>query len=274
MVRALWSCALPAVLAGLLPLAACQRVPIDEEPEPEEEESSGSSGDVVVTDGADSNGDEGGFGPEFKCEPGDPSTCPEGQKCSALSTGGAQNKFKCVNDDGAVLPGDECTPSPFTGQDGCSSGAVCLVSAPEDTLGRCLQGCRNDEDCDTAKCTSSPFTGTTFCADSCDPLAPSCPQGLVCRQADDRFLCGMPVEVDTGKTGDNCEGASLRGCVENYACLAGALVPGCASGNCCTNTCDLALGDDQCASPSLCRPLFSEPAPGFEGIGACFVPTG
>ncbi len=273
MVRALWSCALPAALAGLLPLAACQRVPFDEEPAVEESSSSGSSGEVAVTDGG-SNGDDGGSGPEYKCEPGDPSSCPEGQKCSPLSTGGSQTKFQCVADDGALLPGDECTPAPVTGQDGCSAGDVCLASDPDAMLGRCLKACRNDDDCGLATCIQSPFTGTTFCADSCDPLAPSCLQGLVCRQANDRFVCGMAVEVDTGKTGDNCEGHSLRGCVENYACMPGALVPGCASGNCCTNTCDLELGDDQCVSPSLCRPLFSEPAPGFEGIGACFVPAG
>jgi hypothetical protein len=272
MVRVSWSRALSAALGGLLPLAACQRVPTGEIPVEEASSSGGSSGDVDVTDSAgDSNGD-GGFGPEFKCEPGDPTSCPEGQKCSALSTGGPQNKFQCVNDDGALLPGDECTPSPGSGQDGCTAGAVCLVGGPEDTLGRCLQGCRNDDDCEPAKCTQSPFSGTTFCAESCDPLASSCPQGLVCRQADDRFLCGMTIDIDTGLNGDNCDLVSLRGCVENYACMAGATVPGCASPSCCTNTCDLELGDDQCAQPSLCRPLFAKPAPGFEGIGACYVP--
>ena len=271
MVRVPWSCALPAVL-GLLPLAACQRVPFDEPPIEEASSSSGTSGGGVTDEAGDSNGDEGGFGPEYKCEPGDPTSCPEGQKCSALSNGGPQNKFQCVNDDGGLLPGDECTPSPGTGQDGCSSGAVCLLSGPEDTLGRCLQGCRNDDDCEPGKCTQSPYTGTTFCADSCDPLESSCPQGLVCRQANDRFLCGMKIEIDTGLTGDNCDLTSLRGCVENHACLAGATVPGCGSESCCTNTCDLALGDEQCVAPSLCRPLFGEPAPGFEGIGACYVP--
>jgi len=273
MVRAPRSCALPAVFAGLL-LAACQRVPYDQ-PEVEDGSSSGdSSGAVVTGDGGGGNNDDGGFGPDYQCEPGDPLSCPEGQKCSPLGNGGPQNKYQCVNDDGELLPGDDCTPAPATGQDLCSSGAVCLISDPDDTLGRCLRGCHTDEDCGTGKCTQSPFSGTSFCADPCDPLASSCPQGLVCRQANDRFICGMAIDVDTGLTGDNCDGASLRGCVENFACLPGALVPGCASSNCCTNTCDLLLGDDQCFSPSLCRPMFGDPAPGFEGVGACHVPTG
>jgi hypothetical protein len=272
MLRGPSSSALPAVLAGLL--AACQRVPIDQPEVEDSTSSSGSSGVVTDGDGGGDNGDGGGFGPEYQCEPGDPNTCPEGQKCSPLSVGGGpQNKFKCVPDDGELLPGDDCTPAPGTGEDRCSAGAVCLVSDPDDTLGRCLQACHSDEDCGAGKCTQSPFTGTNFCAEPCDPLASSCPQGLVCHQSTDRFICVMPVEVDTGLNGDNCDGASLRGCVENFACLPGALVPGCASGNCCTNTCDLALGDDQCSSPSLCRPMFSDPAPGFEGVGACHVPA-
>ena len=266
MVRVLWSCALPAVL-----LAACQRVPYDGPPEVEDTSSSG--GDVLVTDGGDGgNDDGGGFGPEYKCEPGDPTSCPEGQKCSPLSNGGPQNKYQCVSDDGELLPGDECTPAPGTGQDRCSAGAVCLVSDPDDTLGRCLKTCHTDDDCGASKCTQSPFTGANFCADTCDPLASSCPQGLVCRQATDRFICAMPIEVDTGMNSDNCDIASLRGCVENYACLPGATVPGCASTACCTNTCDLSLGDEQCAAPALCRSMFADPAPGFEGVGACFVP--
>ncbi len=261
------------MFAGLL-LAACQRVPYDQ-PEVEDGSSSGdSSGAVVTGDGGGGNNDDGGFGPDYQCEPGDPLSCPEGQKCSPLGNGGPQNKYQCVNDDGELLPGDDCTPAPATGQDLCSSGAVCLISDPDDTLGRCLRGCHTDEDCGTGKCTQSPFSGTSFCADPCDPLASSCPQGLVCRQANDRFICGMAIDVDTGLTGDNCDGASLRGCVENFACLPGALVPGCASSNCCTNTCDLLLGDEQCFSPSLCRPMFGDPAPGFEGVGACHVPTG
>lgn len=265
------SSVLLAVALGCLPLAACQHVPTSDDQEPLEESSGGSSGDVLDDDGG--AGDDGS-GPLFNCDPDDEATCPEGQKCSAVSTGGPQNHFECVNDDGELLPGDECSPAPGTGQDGCTSGHACLTSTPEEMLGRCLPICRNDSDCEPDKCTQSPLTSTNFCATSCDPLASSCPQGLVCRQAEDRFLCGMAIDVDTGLNADNCDGATLRGCAENYACLEGALVPGCNSGNCCTNTCDLTIGDSQCTAPALCRALFSAPAPGFENIGACFVPTG
>ena len=272
MLRALRPRALLAALCSLPLSSACQHVPTTADQEPQEESSGGSSGNVLDDGGEDDGG--GGNGPVFNCEPGNETSCPPGQKCTALATTGPQNHFECVADDGELLPDDECTPAPGTGQDHCTTGHVCLVSKPEDTLGRCLQACRNDADCEPDKCTQSPFTSTTFCAKSCDPLVPSCTQGLVCRQADDRFLCGMAIDVDTGLTGDNCDGTTLRGCAENFACLAGALVPGCNSGNCCTNTCDLAGGSDQCVAPSLCRALFPSPAPGFENVGACFIPLG
>lgn len=260
----------PAVF--LFALAACQRVPLDDDPIVEDTDTDTSSGGETPTDSGDEDPD---LEPMFGCDPGDPNTCPMGQKCSALSEGGvAQNDFQCVNDDGMLPPGEECEPAPGTGQDGCSAGTVCLVASTEATLGNCLEVCSNDSTCEPGKCIESPYTLTPFCADACDPLVPDCPQGRACLQSDDRFVCGMLLdETDIGQTGDNCDYFNLRGCAEGYACLTGALVPNCQSSACCTNVCDLNLGDEQCASPGLCKSLFTEPAPGFELLGACYVPT-
>lgn len=258
------------------PVLACQRVPSDQLPDIEEETETGTgtgTGEAPPTGGPV---DEGGdvMAPAFDCEPVDEKSCPTGEKCSAISQGGAQNHFTCVPDDSELLPGDDCTPAQGTGQDGCTTGHVCLVSDIEDSQGRCFQGCRNDNDCEPAACEISPYTLTNYCTPSCDPLVPDCDPGLACRQSEDRFVCGMNLdETDIGQPGDPCDPTQLRGCAENLACMPGALIPGCAAGSCCTSVCDLAAGDEQCTSPTLCRPLFENPAPGFEAIGACFVPA-
>lgn len=263
-----------AALALASAVLACQQVPSSELPEVEEETDTGTTTEDVVTGGPGNDDDGGNNGPEFECEPADENTCPTGEKCSAVSEGGPQNHYKCVPDDGVLLPGDDCTPAQGTGQDGCTTGHVCLISDIEDQQGRCLQGCQNNEDCEPGVCAISPFTQTSYCADSCDPLVPACDPGLSCRQDEDRFICGMGLdETDIGLPGDGCDGANLRGCAENLACMPGALIPGCNFSSCCTNVCDLEAGDAQCPAPTLCRSLFAMPAPGFETIGACFVPA-
>jgi hypothetical protein len=263
----------PLALLGLLSLAACQRVPDPVDPFDVDDTDTDTDGTDDPTSGGPS-GDEGGFGPVYACEPGDPFACPMGQKCTALSDGGPQNKYDCVPDDGALLPGDDCTPAPGTGQDQCAAGHACLTSKPDDEQGTCVELCNADDDCDGDKCEESPFTLTAFCAGSCDPLVPDCVDGRVCRQSDDRFVCGMSVDdTDIGIDGDPCDSINLRGCAEGYACMPGALIPGCASSACCTVVCDLGGGDEQCSAPALCKSLFTGPAPGFESTGACFVPA-
>lgn len=257
---------LAPALAWIL-LGACQRVPLGD---------SASAGDQVHDDDNDTDdpGPPPDLTPIYDCEPSGAPACPMGQKCTAVSDGGLQNHFKCVEDDGVLLPLETCTPQPVTGQDQCGAGTVCLaVTSGDLSNGLCFPICRNDSDCELGLCTTSPFSGTTFCADSCDPLVPICPPGLGCRQAHDRFVCEMLTDVDMGTQGANCAAGNHRGCAATYACMPGALVPACASGNCCTTTCDLGQGDAQCSSPALCEPLFPSPAPGFDHVGACFVPA-
>ncbi len=259
------------IVAAALLLAACQRVPLDEDPPPEDETGSTEGDDPTTTN---ASAEDSSQEPSFGCEPGDAGTCPSGQKCTALAQGGPQNDFQCVNDDGTIPEGEDCTPAPGTGQDGCAGGTVCLISSQDDALGSCIEACGSDADCEPGKCTISPYTLTPFCADSCDPLFPDCPFGRSCLQSDDRFMCGIAfAETDIGVLAEECDSINLRGCTEGFACMAGALIPGCNFNACCTNVCDMNGGDEQCTTPALCKTLFPMPAPGFDNLGACYVPT-
>lgn len=261
-----------ATLACLL-LAACQRAPFEGPISADESSGTGTSGDSNDVDGPPVT-DDGDLLPEFACEPGDDGDCPSGEKCTAISKGGPQNHFECVPDDGVLIPGDECTPAEGTGQDGCTSGHVCLRTDPDAQLGRCLEACRNDADCGAGSCRESPYTLTTFCAAACDPIVPECEAGFGCRQSADRFVCDMLLtETDVGQAGASCSEVALRGCAASLACLNGALIPGCFGSACCADVCDLTVGDAGCPSGTLCRPLFTSPAPGFENVGACYVPA-
>lgn len=257
------------VLSFLL-LGACQVPPGAEAGDVPDDEPPDSTGTIDDPTTTNASGE-----PQvavYDCEPADPTTCPMGQKCTAVSDGGPQNHFECVADDGVLLPYEPCVPAPGNGQDGCGAGTVCL-GYDEDDLGsgRCFKGCRNDADCEPGLCTTSPYSGTTYCADNCDPIVGECPPGLGCRQAIDRFICEMPLGMDIGVEGEPCFG--FRGCADTYACIPGELVPGCASSGCCTNTCTTDGPAAQCASPSVCTELFTDPAPEYELIGACFVPA-
>ncbi|MFZ6183578.1 hypothetical protein [Nannocystis pusilla] len=268
---------LVSVLA-FLSFGACQRVPYDDDDtagnqgDDESDTDTDGGGDTQPTTGAPEPPPD--LNPVYDCEPSGTPACPEGQKCTAISEGGLQNHFKCVPDDSAILPLEPCVPAPESGQDACGAGTVCLSPTQDDpTSGLCFSLCRNDIDCDPGLCVTSPFSGTTYCADSCDPLVAICPPNLGCRQGTDRFVCEMLLDVDMGTEGANCSEFNGRGCAPTYVCMPGALVPNCGSSSCCTSTCATNEGDAQCASPSLCEPLFPSPAPGFESIGACFVPA-
>jgi hypothetical protein len=259
-----------ALVPACLVLGACERV--GDDPFAGLDGESSSSGDGPPTTGPVEPPPD--LQPVYDCEPAKTDTCPMGQKCSAVSKGGLQNQYTCVPDDGALLLFEPCLTSPDDGQDSCASGTVCLqIDEQDPTSGRCLPGCRNDADCEPGLCTTSPFSGTTFCAGGCDPTIAVCPPDLSCRQARDRFICELSLDTDIGVEGEACEGTSLRGCAATYACMPGALVPDCASGFCCTTTCDINGPSSQCASPTLCTSLFSQPAPEFESVGACFVPA-
>jgi hypothetical protein len=132
--------------------------------------------------------------------------------------------------------------------------------------------CLKDSDCDQALCIEDPVEDVPFCADECSPFESLCTSPLQCRRLDDRFVCRFPTLADVGGYGDACSLDQDQGCGPGFACLPGELVPDCTTANCCTNLCDLS-GPDPCGAPATCAQVIESPAPGFESIGACFVPA-
>jgi hypothetical protein len=264
------SCVSFALSSVLVLAAGCQRVEVSY--------TSDSGGDAPgeTTGETGDSGEEGGEGgdnlPTYNCDPGDDLACPDGQKCTPLLVGGKQNVYECVEDDNEHSRYDDCTPAPQTGQDGCEPGTVCLPDGFTSDNGLCLPLCRNDSDCDLALCVPDPFNQVAFCSDHCDPLAPFCgQQKLQCLHTEDRFTCKYGREDDDGGYGEDCDAITDHGCREGFVCLQGEVVLGCESGFCCTNVCDL-TEDDTCESPATCNPLEQGAPPGFEHIGACYVP--
>ncbi len=231
------------------------------------------SGDGDPGDGDPGDGDpgDGDPGPTFNCDPSEDMPCPEGQKCTVLTSTGTPI-YDCVPDDGILLPFDPCTPAPGTGQDQCPAGHVCITDSPGSPSGLCLQLCGADEDCDAALCSAPPEVQIPVCAAICDPLAPLCPGLLVCQRVrQSNFVCQYAREGDQGSTGDPCDIVDDSGCAEGYVCETGGVIPGCANPSCCTALCDLADAE-MCEAPMICGELPLDPQPGLENVGACYVP--
>ncbi|MEM9455964.1 MAG: hypothetical protein AAGF11_17420 [Myxococcota bacterium] len=262
-----WLTLVPA-LALLCP-PGCQRLP------GEEDDDDGSS-PPSTTDGGtflpgddeqdDMDGDSGT--PEPACDPVTQTGCSSGQKCTAIGMG-AMITYTCVSDPGGLGPEQTCDPSP-DGIDGCPAAYACL--ADEANNGLCTPLCENDVDCAQGQCIPSREEEIPYCADNCSPFESSCPAPLACRRNDDRFSCQFLGEGDVGVAGEFCNTQDDSGCAPGLVCVAGALVPECTTDNCCTPLCDL-TEDEPCTTPTTCVPLLTGPAPGFDDIGACFVPS-
>jgi len=225
----------------------------------------GDSSDSLLQ-GASEGGSEGG-GLEFGCNPVTNADCSEDEKCTAVLAG-ASLSYACVGETGTQGIGESCDISLDDGLDGCTVGTVCLG----DEIGTCRPLCNGDGDCTSAQCLEDPIHDVPHCAADCSPFEPSCGSGLQCRRQSDRYSCIDPLPGDVGGEGEPCELQSDAGCGEGLMCITGALVPSCTSSGCCVSLCDLdAL--DPCNAPSTCNAALEAPAPGFESIGACFVPA-
>jgi hypothetical protein len=221
-------------------------------------------------DSGDGDGDSGG-GPIFNCDPSLETPCPEGQKCTVLSSGG-NSVYDCVPDDTGLLPFEPCTPAPTTGQDQCPDKHACIPATLGGNTGLCLQLCGDDSDCDAALCVAPPEVQIPVCAAICDPLAPLCPDSQDCQRVrQSNFVCQYPRETDVGTTADPCDIVSDSGCAEGYVCETGGIVSGCADPSCCTALCDL-TEPSPCQSPMVCGEIPLDPQPGLENVGACYVP--
>ncbi|MEZ4379734.1 MAG: hypothetical protein R3A79_00180 [Nannocystaceae bacterium] len=267
-----------AALAGLLlaPLA-CQQLPT-EDPTTASSDGSDSDGSASGSTTSSMTGDPTNSSsdptPEYNCDPADLGSCPDGEKCTAVVKGTYQNLYECVVDDTSVDPYSECVPSPNDGQDGCPPSTICAPSSGEENIGLCVPLCVKHSECGDGRCLENPYNNVQVCADACDPLVPICKGTLECRQTDDSFACQQPTEVDIGTETAQCLSAGDRGCSQGFVCEAGELIPNCTSptGLCCTAICDL-TAPDICAAPATCNDAFTSPAPGYEWVGACFVPS-
>ena len=263
--------------AMLVAAAGCQRLPAGSTASASSASAGGSAtggtttgfGTSVGTFIGSTSGSGGDGGPSFACDPVTQIGCATGQKCTAVTSGGAYS-YKCVEDSPSLDPFDACEAAPQTGVDGCPAGFVCLADDSDAAL--CVGHCKTSSDCDKGLCEPNPVDDIPYCAVECSPFDNACPAPLQCRRSDDRFTCRFPSEGDTGTAGAACSGSDDGGCAAGFVCLTGELVPGCNEDHCCTNVCDLGNGG-ACSSPATCSALFDAPAPGFEQVGACFVPA-
>ncbi len=262
------------------PLAfGCQMIPTEEITTTGASATDTDTGTGTGTEGetsSASNGEptQGQAEPDYRCDPADTESCAENEKCTALLQGNLQNLYDCVNDDGDRGPYEACTPAATSGQDKCPPSTLCAADTFEGTTGICALLCVSDNDCGGGLCLENPFNRVPLCADKCDPFAADCPPGLECRQTTDSFACLFPTEVDTGQETAQCLPEGDRGCSQGYVCEAGGLIPDCQSpsGSCCTAVCDTE-GPETCPVPATCNPAFTDPAPGYEWVGACYIPS-
>ncbi len=224
-------------------------------------------GGTLLASGGDESSEDGGGIMGSGCDPVAQTDCDPGEKCTATLSG-AGLTYACVGEVGTLQEQETCTVSLEDGLDGCFAGTVCLG----DESGTCRPLCEGENDCEDGLCVEDPFDTVPHCAADCSPFEPSCPSPLECRRQGDRFVCLDPAEGDVGGAGAECQVAQDSGCSEGHVCVPGALVPGCETTSCCVTLCDLDSVDG-CPAPATCNAAIGTPAPGFESIGACFVPA-
>lgn len=263
--------ALLSVALFSLPLG-CQRLPGDEDDDdsgPSNPEPTG--GGTLLPPPSESEGADDAEETEGSafCDPVDQTGCTSGQKCTAILSGGVIT-YTCAAAPGGLGPLEACSASPADGVDGCPAGYACLADEAE--AGLCAPLCEGNGDCTQALCLPARETDIPYCADDCSPFESPCPAPLQCRRNSDRFSCMFLGLGDVGGAGAECGITNDAGCAPGLVCLPGALIPGCSTDNCCASVCDTSEADP-CTTPASCLPIFDGAAPGFESIGACFVPA-
>jgi hypothetical protein len=185
-------------------------------------------------------------------------------------------------------PGSKCIPDPFGGH-----YATCQMIVPDPLpAGDACDGWLETDPCDaTSVCAMLDGAGLGTCTTQCTGSAddPLCPDGSSCTIAwrEAYALCGVECDplADAPCASGHCtptphtfgcvpDGEALEGqwcsepsaCAEGYACIAGALVPGCCDDTCCSPLC--AFAPSECERGQSCQPL-EPPIPGFDELGAC-----
>lgn len=200
--------------------------------------------------------------------------CPEGEKCVPYaSAGGSLDESKCVPVTGAAAAGEACTlDDHVSGQDDCDGSSYCFAPA-EGGPGLCRSFCEgtpDDPNCTPGStCSIHPLA---LCLPECSAEAP-CGAGEHCYPTvtNDAMGCAPAGTISQSSA---CE--EHYECAPGLMCIPGALVPNCelegGDEQCCTQTCELANGDLDCAAlpGTFCAPALAGGSPDT-GPGVCVL---
>jgi hypothetical protein len=249
----------------------------------------GSKSTVTAADSADDIGfieaPDGGDEPECDVWAQD---CRAGEKCMPWADDGGErwNATRCspIAEDPAAV-GEPCTVegSAVSGLDDCELGAMCWFVDAETHAGTCVAFCAGSE---AAPVCADPTTSCllsndvlALCLPTCDPLAPTCGDGLTCIAGADAFVCVEDASGGGGAFGDACD--SFDACDPGLVCGAPELTPDCAGAiGCCTPLCDLDDPEASSGCPGAragqqCLPWYDRgQAPDeLDDVGVCGVPA-
>jgi hypothetical protein len=203
--------------------------------------------------------------------------CPEGEKCVAYSSDGdTWDANHCVPILGDQAAGEPCTYDGWVeGTDDCDGTSSCLTinADGKDFCRPFCAGVADAPECPpSTSCIIINDGSIALCFANCDPIVQDCPGDEACQWA---FNGGFFFCFPTGAAanGEPCE--YFAECAAGLYCVDTTVVPDCAGPSCCTEFCDLALGDAQCAAPGTACISFYSPgtAPaGYEDVGVCILP--
>lgn len=202
--------------------------------------------------------------------------CNEGEKCVPwASSGGNFDANKCVTVVGEQAAGEACNyDGPVASTDDCDGQSFCW-SADEDGVGVCrafCEGTADDPECAAEhSCLIANNGSINLCIDTCDPLAPDCPEDQVCAWAGSGFLC---VDSEgTGLLGEPCD--QIADCGPGLICLTEEVLPACAGTACCVEFCNVDDPQPVCTlEGTACEPFYppGEAPEGYENVGVCISP--
>ena len=249
-------------------------------------------------DGEDDSGDDGEdtqFVPTTDmpgldmCDPWDPFSCPEGEKCTAAAwMGGPVWDINiCVPIMGNQQLFEPCMPlgedPGLDGLDDCAKGSMCWDIDGDTHIGYCVAFCTgspNDPECPNGAFCAQYGSGVlAMCLPTCDPTAPTsdCPNPdnlCIPAPSGELFSCVLDASED-GSYGTECLYANS--CNYGLFCAEATAVPGCQGSGCCSEFCDLGQ-PNTCAGKDEgqeCVPWYEEnmAPPGYEHVGGCAIPN-
>lgn len=217
------------------------------------------------------------------CDIWNPSSCPAGQKCTAVICGlgtNAWNSDVCVSIDGDRQLGEVCTAEGNSGEDDCAAGLMCWGLGASMGEGTCVAFCEGSPEDPTCpadtQCVIANDGVLPVCLPSCDPLAPACPNpDDVCVPPfndEDDWVCIFNSSEGLGMVGAACWGANS--CNGGLLCVPAEQVPQCEGERCCSEVCDTLDTNFSCAiEGQTCAPFYEPGAgpPQLANVGVCGV---